>query len=92
MSDMLSEALQQAYAYLVGQETAETMTGTVKWFNHIKGHGFIVPDDGQADCFAHYEYIESEKHFKDLEAGQRVTFRRVQTPKGPRAENIRVTE
>ncbi|ARK04212.1 cold-shock DNA-binding protein family [Cellulosimicrobium aquatile] len=63
-------------------------TGTVKWFNSEKGYGFIAPEDGSADVFAHYSAIQSQG-FRTLEENQRVEFDVTQGPKGPQAENIR---
>ncbi|KAB1644421.1 MULTISPECIES: cold-shock protein [unclassified Pseudoclavibacter] len=63
-------------------------TGTVKWFNAEKGYGFISPDDGSADVFAHYKNIQSEG-FRSLDENQKVEFEVVQGPKGLQAENIR---
>ncbi|KAB1659049.1 MULTISPECIES: cold-shock protein [unclassified Pseudoclavibacter] len=63
-------------------------TGTVKWFNAEKGYGFISPDDGSADVFAHYKNIQSEG-FRSLDENQKVEFDVVQGPKGLQAENIR---
>ena len=48
-------------------------TGTVKWFNDAKGYGFITPDDGGEDLFAHFSAIKMDG-FKTLKQGQRVTF------------------
>ena len=62
--------------------------GTVKWFNDTKGYGFITPDDGSPDVFAHYSDIQAEG-FKTLSEGQKVEFEVGQGPKGPRATNIR---
>jgi CspA family cold shock protein len=62
-------------------------TGTVKWFNAEKGFGFIAPDDGSADVFAHYSAITSSG-YRSLEENQKVQFDIVQGPKGPQAENI----
>ncbi len=65
-----------------------TQTGTVKWFNDGKGFGFITPDDGSADLFAHYSQIQSTG-FKSLAENQCVAFEVVQGPKGLQASNIR---
>ncbi|MCX7891854.1 MAG: cold-shock protein [Burkholderiales bacterium] len=62
-------------------------TGTVKWFNDAKGFGFITPDDGGEDLFAHYSSIQMPG-FKTLKEGQKVTFEVVQGPKGKQASNI----
>ncbi|SDS00414.1 cold-shock protein [Paraoerskovia marina] len=62
--------------------------GTVKWFNSEKGYGFIAPEDGSADVFAHYSAIQTQG-YRTLEEAQRVEFDVTQGPKGPQAENIR---
>jgi CspA family cold shock protein len=62
-------------------------TGTVKWFNDSKGFGFITPDGGGEDVFAHFSAIQS-KGFKSLKEGQRVTFDVTEGPKGKQAANI----
>ena len=64
-------------------------TGTVKWFNSEKGYGFISPDDGSADLFAHFTAIEGNGR-RDLFEAQRVEFDTEQGQKGPQATNIRV--
>jgi CspA family cold shock protein len=63
-------------------------TGTVKWFNDSKGFGFITPDDGSTDVFAHFSAIASEG-FRSLAEGQQVTYDVEDGPKGPQAANIR---
>ncbi|GEL93968.1 cold-shock protein [Cellulomonas composti] len=62
-------------------------TGTVKWFNAEKGYGFIAPDDGGPDVFAHYSAIQSSG-YRSLEENQKVEFEVTQGPKGPQASNI----
>ena len=64
-------------------------TGTVKWFNNAKGYGFILPDDGGEDLFAHYSSIEMEG-YKTLKAGQMVTFEVIEGAKGLHATNIQL--
>lgn len=64
-------------------------TGIVKWFNADKGFGFISPEDGSADVFAHFSAINSGG-FRSLEENQRVQFEVQQGPKGLQAANITV--
>ena len=61
--------------------------GKVKWFNDAKGFGFITPDGGGEDLFAHFSAINSSG-FKTLKENQTVTFDVVQGPKGKQASNI----
>jgi CspA family cold shock protein len=63
-------------------------TGIVKWFNESKGFGFIKPDEGGEDLFAHFSEIQS-KGFRTLQENQRVEFTVKQGPKGPQASQIR---
>ena len=62
-------------------------TGQVKWFNNAKGFGFILPDEGGDDLFAHYSAIGMDG-YKTLKAGQFVSFETIQGPKGLHAANI----
>ena len=62
-------------------------SGTVKWFNDAKGFGFIQPDGGGADAFAHFSAIQMEG-FKSLKEGQRVEFELTQGAKGLMAAHI----
>jgi CspA family cold shock protein len=64
-------------------------TGIVKWFNADKGFGFITPEDGSKDVFAHFSAINSGG-FRSLEENQRVEFETQDGPKGPQAANITV--
>ena len=61
--------------------------GTVKWFNHEKGYGFIRPDDGSEDLFVHYSGIAGEG-FKSLDEGDKVTYEEAQGRKGMQAQNV----
>ena len=63
------------------------MKGSVRSFNLAKGHGFIAPDDGSEDLFAHFSAIQMNG-FKTLKEGQKVSFDVTQGPKGKQASNI----
>jgi CspA family cold shock protein len=62
-------------------------TGTVKWFNNAKGFGFICPESGGEDIFAHYSVIEMDG-YRTLKAGQEVKYELQSGPKGAHAEKI----
>jgi CspA family cold shock protein len=62
-------------------------TGTVKWFNDVKGFGFIEPEGGGEDIFAHFSAIQMEG-FRTLKQGSRVSYDTVDGPKGKLAQNI----
>lgn len=66
-------------------------TGTVKWFNDAKGFGFIEPDAGGSDVFAHFSAIAMDG-FKTLKQGARVDYDLITGPKGLLAQNIRAPE
>lgn len=63
-------------------------TGTVKWFNDSKGFGFVTPDGGGEDLFAHFSAITMDG-FKTLKEGQKVQFDITEGPKGKQASNIK---
>jgi CspA family cold shock protein len=65
-------------------------TGTVRWFNDAKGFGFIKPDDGSEDIFAHFSEIRSTG-YKSLRENQKVSFEIGVGPKGKQAANIRTS-
>jgi cold shock protein len=59
-------------------------TGTVKFFNETKGFGFITPDDGTKDVFAHKTGLK-----EPIREGDKVSFDVEQSPKGLNAINVR---
>ncbi|HFE38548.1 MAG TPA: cold shock domain-containing protein CspD [Gammaproteobacteria bacterium] len=62
-------------------------TGTVKWFNNAKGYGFISPEEGDTDIFAHFSAIDMDG-YKTLKQGQRVEFELIEGPRGLQAVKI----
>jgi len=76
-------------ATVKGNIDMSTQTGTVKWFDDGKGFGFITPDGGGKDLFAHFSEIQSTGGFRSLAENQKVEFEVKQGQKGPQASNIR---
>jgi cold shock protein len=68
---------------------SERITGTVKWFNGAKGYGFIAREGGE-DVFVHFSAIQTSG-YKSLDENQKVEFDITAGPKGPQAENVRVS-
>ncbi len=60
--------------------------GQVKWFNQVKGYGFISQAEGN-DVFVHFSAIQGDG-FKSLDEGDSVTFEITDGPKGPQAVNV----
>jgi CspA family cold shock protein len=65
-------------------------TGVVKWFDDGKGYGFITPENGGKDLFAHHSEIRNNGGFRSLQENQRVQFEVKQGQKGLQAANITV--
>ncbi|WP_338522535.1 cold-shock protein [Pseudomonas batumici] len=68
---------------------SDRKNGTVKWFNDVKGFGFITPEDGTTDVFVHFRAIQGSG-FKTLAEGQKVSFKITQGQKGPQADEVQV--
>ena len=63
-------------------------TGIVKWFDAVKGFGFIAPEDGSKDVFVHHSALQGDDGYKSLDEGQRVKFEVISGPKGLAANNV----
>jgi CspA family cold shock protein len=72
-----------------GIDMSTTQTGVVKWFDDSKGFGFITPDAGGKDLFAHFSEIQGGTGFRSLAENQRVEFEVKQGQKGLQAANIK---
>jgi CspA family cold shock protein len=62
-------------------------TGVVKWFNNVKGYGFVVAEGQDEEVFVHFSTIAMEG-YRTLQEGQRVQFEFVQGPKGLHATSL----
>ncbi len=65
--------------------------GRVKYFNDLKGWGFITSEGIEQDIFVHYSAIKMEG-FKTLKEGQEVQYELTKTEQGPRAQNVTLAE
>jgi cold shock protein len=74
------------FFFLHLKEIERMSTGKVKWFNEVKGYGFITTDDGK-DVFIHYSAIKGDG-FRTLNEGDAVEFEITEGPKGPQAVNV----
>lgn len=61
--------------------------GIVKWFNNVKGFGFITSDVCKGDIFAHFSEIQTEG-YRSLKVGQKVEFELIQGERGVSATKI----
>ena len=66
-------------------------SGTVKWFDPIRGYGFITPDDGGKDVFVHISAVERAGIGHLLE-GQRVDYQLLGDRRGPKAVDLSAAE
>jgi len=66
----------------------EKLTGSVKWFSRLKGYGFISPDEGDEEVFVHFSAIADRDGYRNLEAGQRVSYTLHDFGKGAQAQNV----
>ncbi len=66
---------------------SERINGTVKWFDHRKGFGFIELPDSDKEVFVHYREIQGEG-FRTLYEGQKVEFELIERDRGLAAENV----
>lgn len=66
-------------------------TGIVKWFSNSKGYGFISPNEGGEDIFAHFSVITMDG-YKTLKKGQVVEYEVIKGPKGMHATEIKFDE
>jgi len=64
-------------------------TGTVKFFNAVRGFGFISPNDGAKDVFVHISAVEAAG-LASLQEGQKVSFEIQADKRGPKAVNLQV--
>jgi len=67
----------------------KTHKGKVKWFNRLRGFGFIVPAEGGQDVFVHYSGIDAEG-YRNLNEGDNVRYELADRGRGPMAVRVKV--
>ena len=72
----------------MARNNPQRKSGIVKWFNRVKGFGFISPDEDDSEVFVHYSAIDGEG-YRNLYEGDRVDFDEIDEGKGPQARNVR---
>ncbi|HOT53425.1 MAG TPA: cold-shock protein [Anaerolineaceae bacterium] len=68
---------------------SEREIGKVKWFDSVKGFGFIARSNGEKDVFVHYSAIIGDG-YKTLKENDTVEFSVAQGPKGAQAQDVKV--
>lgn len=71
----------------MGSKIMSRKRGIVKWFNRLKGFGFIEPEEGGADVFVHYSAIEGDG-YRNLYEGDPVQYDEIDMGKGPQAKKV----
>lgn len=61
--------------------------GKVKWFNDLKGYGFITSDMNSQDLYVHHSEIK-KNGYKTLKVGEQVEFEVAESPQGLQATNV----
>lgn len=62
-------------------------SGTVKWFNNVRGYGFITQGENTDDIFVHYRNIRGDG-YRSLTEGQQVEFELNRGEKGLQADDV----
>jgi cold shock protein len=63
--------------------------GTVKWFDNIKGYGFIAQESGEQDVFVHMNNIQTQGGLRE---GDKVEYNVVNGKKGLNADNVKIVD
>lgn len=70
------------------EHSSDRCTGVVRSYDDQLGFGFITPDDGGPDVFAHMREIASDAHDRSLAKGQRVSYGLNSGPEGLQARRV----
>jgi|TARA_R100000501_G_scaffold15113_1_gene27384 CspA family cold shock protein len=70
-----------------GAEDTIKLAGTVKWFDSVRGYGFIVPDDGGSDVLVHFSCLKDHGR-RALPEGATVECLAAERPRGRQAVKL----